>query len=134
MTRKTSASGGDYVVGYKRPPVGGQFQKGAPSRNPKGRPKGARNVSTILAAELAEEVQVRENGKPKKITKAEVIIKNIVNSAGNGDVRAQRLLVEMWQRSGELGASPEAADDLPSAREQAALDAYVERARRRKAS
>ena len=39
--------GGDYEVGYCRPPVHSRFQPGA-SGNPSGRPKGAQNFRTLL--------------------------------------------------------------------------------------
>ena len=40
-------------VGYGRPPVATQFRQGV-SGNPRGRPKGARNFATVVAATLGE--------------------------------------------------------------------------------
>ena len=42
----------DYVVGYGKPPLHTRFQKGR-SGNPNGRPRGKKNMSTLLSAALA---------------------------------------------------------------------------------
>ena len=40
----------DYEVGYKKPPIHTRFKPGV-SGNPKGRPKGTKNLATDLAEE-----------------------------------------------------------------------------------
>ena len=37
----------DYKVGYKKPPLHSRFKKGQ-SGNPRGRPRGAKNFSSVL--------------------------------------------------------------------------------------
>ena len=59
INRKEAAGG---EVGYGKPPVHSQFQPGK-SGNPKGRPTSTKNLKTDLAQELAERVQVTENGR-----------------------------------------------------------------------
>lgn len=87
-------------VGYRRPPRQNQFKPGL-SGNPKGRPRGSRNASTLLDEALKERVTVSENGRRRKVTKLEVILKQLVNSAAQGDHRAIRLLLE-WTEKLEL--------------------------------
>ena len=50
---------GDYAVGYGKPLRHTGFQKSR-SGNPKGRPKGSKNLATLLAEALDEKVQVTE--------------------------------------------------------------------------
>jgi hypothetical protein len=100
-----------YEVGYGKPPKHSRFQKGR-SGNPKGRPKGSKGFAAIVRRELDALVEVRQNGRVKKISKREVIIKQMVNKAAAGNQRATELLLlkmELLQRdwrepgkSGEL--------------------------------
>jgi hypothetical protein len=100
---------GNYEVGYGRPPRHTRFQKGR-SGNPSGRPKGSRNVATLLKQQLNERVEVREKGRLRKITKLEAIVTQLVNKAATGDQRAIELLLTWIPGSQkdlrELGRSP----------------------------
>ena len=83
-------------VGYGRPPVGARFRPGQ-SGNPHGRPRGARNLSTVVAAALSERVAVNENGRRRRITKLEAAVKQLVNRAASGEARATQLLLALVQ-------------------------------------
>src|SRR2546430_13671820 len=74
----------DYPVGYGRPPRQTRFRKGQ-SGNPMGRPKGAKNLATLIGQVLKEPVVVSENGRRKKITKREAMLKQLVNRAAAGE-------------------------------------------------
>jgi hypothetical protein len=87
---------GTYTVGYGRPPVQTRFQPGQ-SGNPRGRRKGAKNLATLLAAALDERVTVKEGGKQRKITKREAMIKQLVNKSAGADLRAMRMLLDLWR-------------------------------------
>ena len=84
----------DNQVGYGRPPKATRFKKGR-SGNPKGRPKGSFNVTTIFAKTLRERVVINENGRRKTVTKLEAALKQLVNKGANGDTRALRLLLDL---------------------------------------
>ena len=75
----------------------GRFQKGV-SGNLKGRPKGARNRRTALESELGATIPVTENGKRKKISKWEAFLKQLVNKAIAGDLRAAQILLAFVTR------------------------------------
>jgi Family of unknown function (DUF5681) len=109
---------GNYEVGYGRPPQRTRFQEGQ-SGNPKGRPGGSRNATTILNEALHERVVVTENGRRKSATKLEVIFKQLVNKAAQGDHRATQLLLNQMPsleaRAALLSAiKQQAAFSLPS--------------------
>jgi Family of unknown function (DUF5681) len=87
MTNRKSEARGDYVVGYGRPPKGTQFKPGE-CGNPKGRPRGSKNLITLLNEELERTVTIIENGKHKKISKREALAKQTVSRALNNDAKA----------------------------------------------
>jgi hypothetical protein len=86
----------DYVVGYGKPPVHSRFQKGR-SGNPKGRPRGRKNMSTLLSAALDASIIVVENGRRKKITKREAIVTQLVNKSASADLKATQIVLAMLQ-------------------------------------
>jgi hypothetical protein len=82
----------DYAMGYGKPPRHSRFQKGH-SGNRNGRPRGSKNSATLMMEALQETVIISENGRRKKITKQETIVKQIVNKAASGDHRSIELLL-----------------------------------------
>ena len=82
------------AVGYGKPPSNTRFQKGR-SGNPKGRPRGALNLATVLAQTLRERVVVNENGRRKTITKMQAAVTQLVNRAASGDLTAVRQLMAL---------------------------------------
>jgi Family of unknown function (DUF5681) len=96
MSDDPSKPGDDYKVGYRHPPLATRFRKGT-SGNPRGRPKHARNLATVLAAALDERVVITENGRRKTTTKFEAAVKQFVNRAVSGDARSMRLLLPLIQ-------------------------------------
>uniref|UniRef100_UPI003B51DF32 DUF5681 domain-containing protein n=1 Tax=Roseovarius indicus TaxID=540747 RepID=UPI003B51DF32 len=77
----------NYKVGYGRPPKETQFKPGK-SGNPKGRPRRAKNIDTMLRDALMEMIEVTENGKRKRLTKIEALFTKCLNGALKGDQRA----------------------------------------------
>lgn len=82
----------DQEVGFGKPPTHTQFKPGI-SGNPKGRPKGSRNLTTILAKALRERVIVNENGRRRTMTKLDAAVGQLVNKSASGDLAALRQLI-----------------------------------------
>ena len=81
-------------VGYRSPPEATRFKKGV-SGNPRGRPKNSLNVATVLTRTLREKVVINQNGRRKTVTKLEAALKQLVDQAAAGDLRALRHLTAL---------------------------------------
>ncbi len=102
-------NGGDYEIGYGRPPRDSQFKSGR-SGNPRGRPRGSRNLATLIEQELSAKVAVNEGGKRRILPKRVVIAKRFVNKAAEGDIRT---LLTLFKVTDLALAEPErAATDI----------------------
>jgi Family of unknown function (DUF5681) len=89
-----------YEIGFGKPPKHTRFRKGL-SGNPKGRPKGRRNLATVLERTLQERVVINENGVRRTVTKLEAAVKQLVNKAAAGDLAALRQLTALAGSSGD---------------------------------
>ena len=116
----------DYEVGFGKPPAGTRFQKGH-SGNPKGRPKGTLNKATVLARTLREKVIINENGQRKIITKLEAAVKQLVNKAASGDLRALRHLADLVSSAEERAAQAPVTNTTISEDDQKVVQGILER-------
>jgi hypothetical protein len=94
---KQNQKAAEYEVGHERPPKFTRFKPGT-SGNPKGRPRVFKNLAAVFEAALSERVPVNDNGRRKKIPISELIAKQAVRKAASGDLRALRLVVDLWLR------------------------------------
>jgi hypothetical protein len=81
-----------YETGYGKPPKGTQFKKGR-SGNPAGRPKGSKGLVALQEKILSEKVFASENGRRMKISKRELIMRQLGKMAVTGNIRAIQLLL-----------------------------------------
>jgi hypothetical protein len=92
---------GDYEVGYGKPPKETRWQNGQ-SGNLKGRPpkeeKKERTVVEILDRLLEAKVTVRDGAGTRKVSRLEVLLIRAIEKAGNGDLRALKVLIAMRER------------------------------------
>ena len=95
-------------VGYGRPPMMTRFRPGQ-SGNPRGRPKGARNLQHGSSRRLSERVAINENGRRRRITKFEATVKQLVNRAASGEARATQLLLALVQANEARPAQQDAS-------------------------
>ena len=119
----------DYAVGYKKPPMQTRFKAGR-SGNPRGRPKGTKNLKTDLIEELREKVVVREGDQSQKISKQRALLKSVVNRAIKGDARATAIALSAMMRLLDTGEGAPNVEDGLVDDELAILRAFEERARR----
>jgi hypothetical protein len=97
-----------YEVGYGKPPKDTQFKKGS-SGNPKGRPRKALDFHLELLREFGSSITINENGRRRRISKYEAVIKQLAIKAMSGNLSAIRILLGLCQVASEkdalLGAS-----------------------------
>jgi hypothetical protein len=101
-SRDSQAATGDYEVGYRKPPKHTRFKSGQ-SGNPRGRPKGTKNLKTDLMEELGEKVVIREGDQSRQVSKQRAVVKSLVTRTLKGDTRAGSLLMSMMMRLLDTG-------------------------------
>ncbi len=109
-------------VGYGRPPVGTQFKPGQ-SGNPAGRPKRAPSFREELLEELGEATAAGN------VTKQRALIRTLVDSAIDGNLRAASVLVGFLAKAGD---EAQANDVQVSDEDQNILADYVGRELKRR--
>jgi len=118
---------GNYEVGYGKPPKGTRFAKGhAGNRN--GRPKGSKNLDTIVDKIGRQRVKVTGSRGSRSISKLEATVTQLTNKAASGDLRAIRELLHLYRL---LEESRQVALPLPleHERDKAVMDSIVKRIR-----
>ena len=88
-------------VGYKKPPKASQFPKGR-SGNPSGRPRKVPGIPELLTKVSKQRVLTNGKNGPQHMTKLEASLTQLVNKAASGDLKAQRLLMELMKRFPEI--------------------------------
>ena len=104
------ADGEEYKVGYGKPPKHSQYPCG--NGPGKGRPKGAKNLKTIVNSVTSAKLPTKINGKMKKISKIELAMHQLANKAAAGDLKAIEKLIALYERYG-----PEEQSLLPTPEE-----------------
>jgi hypothetical protein len=100
-----------YTVGYGRPPKKGQFKKGQ-SGNPKGRPKGGRNLSHEIRDVYLGTVSINAGGKVQKVSRFAALFFKRWERGIKGDERAAAGFIASAEKFG-LHIDPLTADQLP---------------------
>ncbi|MFZ5690030.1 MAG: DUF5681 domain-containing protein [Pseudomonadota bacterium] len=77
----------DYSIGRAKPPKHTQFKKGQ-SGNKAGRPKGSKNLSTLIMEAAHGQVTATIDGKQRKISKVQATTMQLATKAAAGDPKA----------------------------------------------
>ena len=107
---------GDYKVGRGRPPLHTRFKKGH-SGNPRGPRPRPKNLPALLVAALNEAFVVTANGEPRRITKREAVIAQLVDKSAGADLRATKMLIDMLkdiEKQAGSASPPEAPPFTPA--------------------
>jgi len=98
--RKKILDGLAYKVGFGKPPVATQFKRG--NEAGPGRPKGSKNLLTMLKEEAAVPIEVTENGKRCSLPKSQVGFRQLMNKVAQGDIKAIALYLNIERQAGGL--------------------------------
>ena len=79
----------DYEVGYCKTPKHSRFQKGNLGNRKGRRPKGSKNMKTIMNDLLDHDVAVTENGRTRSVKYPEALMHRMAASALKGSLREQ---------------------------------------------
>lgn len=101
--------------GYADPPKSGQFKPGK-SGNPKGRPKGSKNLKTLIMNEAHELVEIVEKGEKKVMSQLHVMVAQLRNKAMGSDLKAIDRFLDYVSRYEEQEETSEnnASNDIKS--------------------
>jgi Family of unknown function (DUF5681) len=88
----------DYQIGYKKPPVATRFKKGNRA-NPRGRPRGSKNLATLLERALDAAADADASETHGRLTKRELVVARLVERSAKADLAATKLLFELLRKS-----------------------------------
>jgi Family of unknown function (DUF5681) len=80
-------------IGYKKPPLKGQFKKGQ-SGNPKGKPKGSKSIKATFEEVLRQSVRIRQGDRQMLLTRQHAMFMAMTNKAMQGDTKAYELVLK----------------------------------------
>ena len=123
--KRPSKPATDDAVGYGSPPKAYQFKPGQ-SGNPKGRPKGAKNLKAMIADVLTEPVSLTKKGVRKSVPAIVGIAHRFNVRALNGDIRAAKFLFDLFD-SVSPSQSTEAAAPEDRAADRAIMEGVIRR-------
>lgn len=116
---------GNYDIGFGKPPRGTQFRKGL-SGNPSGRPKGSRNLKTIVAKYFNQKMEISTGGKTRRLPVIDILMMRLRKHALEGDWKAMQQILALYQTYVEFQEVPTDPVQL-HARDQQVLSNLMKR-------
>ncbi len=106
MSKDKKGKGGDYDVGYGKPPKKHQFKKGT-SGNPAGAPSKRKQKKIDVAAVLNEPLVVKNSGVRQKMMPFEVVVRRLVERGlKHKDLNAILVFLELCESFRQLVPPP----------------------------
>lgn len=107
-------------VGYGHPPIHTRFKPGQ-SGNPKGRPRGSRNTSTIVSEVLDRKIPVKSAGRQTKMDIREAMITRAVEAGLQGNLKAMEFVLKHDERTKPANLMQPDGDGPDAALDDAAI-------------
>ena len=116
-------------VGYGQPPLASRFKPGT-SGNAKGRPKGSKNLKTLIREAMTASISIQEGEKTRRVTRLEGVVLRQLQSALKGSDRAALAVIKMAHQLRFLEDSESAtAETALSPEEERILNELIARSR-----
>jgi len=98
---RKQASGRGYVVGYGKPPAASRF-KPWQTGNARGRPKGHKNLKTLIRQAMTARISVQEGTSNRQVSKIEGVVLRQLQNALKGNDRSAMAVIRMALQLGFL--------------------------------
>jgi uncharacterized protein DUF5681 len=90
-----------YKVGYGKPPKSSRFKSGS-SGNAKGRPKGHKNLKTLIRRAMTSTITIQEGSHSRRVSKIEGVVLRQLQDALKGNDRSAMAIIKMAIQMGLL--------------------------------
>ena len=118
-----------YAVGYGKPPSTSRFRPGQ-SGNVKGRPRGRKNLKTLIKQAMTATITVQEGTSGRQVTKLEGVVLRQLQNALKGNDRSAMAVIKMATEMGFLedaSHTNSAEDDLTVSDERILKELFARR-------
>jgi hypothetical protein len=116
-------------VGYGQPPVASRFKPGT-SGNPKGRPRGAKNLKTLIREAMIASIPIQEGEKTRRVTRLEGVVLRQIQSALKGNDKSAMAVLKMALQLGLLEDSSDSGEISLGREDERILNELLARSRR----
>jgi hypothetical protein len=100
--KKSSANRtANYLVGYGKPPLESRFKTGT-SGNARGRPKGSKNLKTLVKEAMTASISIQEGDKTRKVSRLVGVLLRQLQKALTGSDRAAVAVFKIAMQLGLL--------------------------------
>lgn len=122
--RREKIGEADYPVGFGKTPPATKFKPGK-SGNPKGRPKKALGIKTMVRKAAEAPVEYLHKGKTKKSVRLQLALDHLCIKASKGDLKAIETSAKLYAQYGPIAETDN--DEIDPVADEAALAVYFAR-------